>query len=739
MKTDILKYSIFALIFVFLSFIEWKVGIAFLAIPFFYALVFNKQNILIIAPLYFASGLIFDFSLFKLVFLIAPIVITLVAMLIHYKAGKPLKVVFVALYTILSYVPRAVTRSVLNDALIYEVAGISLGMIALLVFISVGYAVLKKKLNYPLSSIEKLSFMVVMSIVALGMGYLEIAFFSFYDLVAMLLIISMPFVGLMPTLAVGVGLGIGAIFHSIESAVFTICYATITTLLPKEHSYFGGVLGIIIRSILMLLGVIGRDYLTLIAPLLSTLIVIFIPLKIKRKVYARFNIERGEVTRALINHNRMETKEKLMHLSSALDGIVMGLQGESYQGELNAMELSMEVADKVCKRCSHYQSCKKSLGGNSTEIVIQELMSSAIAIGKASILDASPFLSSRCIRLNGLIIKANEILFERQEVLKKNSAIGESKRLLTEQVKGLCEILECLATDTGTPLLYAPTTERKLRDAFNDAGVGVDEIVVYDGGKLCMNIRECDAHKNRVRDIVSRIMGHPMWIYESKSTIDGKVSTFWEREPKYRVAYGERVSPVSNQGSGDKEVAIRLNSHKVMLCLSDGMGHGRDADENSTSAITLISSLYKAGFDHLTVLRSVETLLKVRSKEEFNAIDIAVIDTNTGEVDTIKQGAREGYIITPDGLIELGAGSLPLGIIEGISPIAETHTLTPRDFLVLCSDGVIDGLGKENLESILSKIDTRNPDEICSVVMDNIERLSPEHRDDCSMICARLF
>ena len=143
--------------------------------------------------------------------------------------------------------------------------------------------------------------------------------------------------------------------------------------------------------------------------------------------------------------------------------------------------------------------------------------------------------------------------------------------------------------------------------------------------------------------------------------------------------------------------------------------------------------------NHETVLKSVGTLLKVRNKEEFNAIDIAVIDTETGDVDVIKQGAREGYVITPEGLKEISCGSLPLGIIDGVSPVTQTLKLTPRDFIIMFSDGVIDGLGKERLEEILTKVDTRNPDEICERVMSNVEKIAPDERDDCSMICARLF
>ena len=739
MKTDILKYGVVAILFTFFHFIETKCGIAFLAVPFLFALTLSKQNLLITAPMFFGLGVAINFSLWNLLFLATPIVILLITLFIHYKVGKRPKSWLFMLYALISYTPRLVLGALSLERIVYEVAGAVLCLPTFYLFLSILYATLTKKLNYPLSTFEKLAFFFFTVVSGFGLAYLNIFFFSIYEFILLITLMLLPLTGKASILFCSVGMGIGVLFHSGEAFAFSIAYGVIISLFKREYAYFGGVGAVALKGIAILFGVLEESYLGLIALALATLIVIVIPSKIKTRVIARFSPPSGAVTRALINKNRAIIRDKIAHLSSCFYEVGASLKREESTKELNARELAGEVVNAVCKRCSHFQACKKRLGGNSTEMVVQELMGSAIEMGKASILDASPFLSSQCVRLNGLIVKANEILYEREELNKKEKEKEESKSLLREQVEGLGDVLTALSKEVGTPLVYDLKRERSLRDAFNEVGIAVSELVVYENGNLCMDVSEGDARKNRVREIVSRTMGSPMKVIEEKKSIDGRVSVTYGREAKYRVAYGERVLSASESGVGDREAVVRLSENKVMLCLSDGMGHGREAEENSTCAINLIKSLYKAGFDHLTVLRSVQALLKTRQKEEFNAVDIAVIDTFTGEVDVIKQGAREGYVITPDGLEEIACGSLPLGIVEEVVPVTEVKKLTTRDFIVLLSDGIIDGLGKERLEEILSKIDTRNPDDICSVVMDNVVSFVGEDRDDCSIICARLF
>lgn len=740
MKKDIIKYILYTLVFAFLHFLEYKSGVYGFSTAFFFALVYHKQNVLILSPLYVGCGVAFNLSWGGALFLASPIIVTFVSIFVHYKLGRTLNVALVSAYAFLSLLVRVGMSANELTQLIKLICGALLSVPLTAIFSFVVNAVLVKGLNYDLSKRERFSFCVCLALLGLGLDYVDVFFFDVCSAVVALLVTLAPAIPCLRVAEVGSAFAVARLLGgSVDAFAWTIILTSITALCPVYHGYLGGVFTVAIKGVAFLLGIADGGYLSLIAPFSGAVITMLIPVKLKKKAYARWGRGQETLVRTTINKNRADVKDKLYSLSSSLFDVASALRTDGERLELNQMDLALEVVERACKRCAHYQKCKKSLGGNGTEIVIQELMGSALETGKASILDASPFLSSRCMSLNGVIMKANEVLYERETAIKKERSVNENKALLKEQVEGVGQVLKDLGDKVGSLVKFDLKLEERLKDAFDESGILAKEIIAYDDGNISFSVREKDLTKTEIRSIVNKAIGAPMWISDKKTGVDGDVALFWEREPKYKVAYGERVSPKGRYGSGDKEAVVRLSSNKIMLCLADGMGHGAEASENSSCAMSLIKSLYKTGFSHETVLESVERLIKVRNKEEFNAIDVAVIDTLSGDVDVIKQGARESYVITPGGIKEISCGSLPLGIVDGVSPVTETVRLTPYDFLVMFSDGVIDGLGKERLEEILSKIDTRNPDEICSRVMENVERIAPEERDDCSMICARLF
>ncbi|MBO7155982.1 MAG: SpoIIE family protein phosphatase, partial [Clostridia bacterium] len=689
MKTEIFKYIIYSIIFLLLHYAERIYGIYAFTIPLYFALTFHRQNLIILSPIFIATAIITDFRLWNLLYSATPVIVNAVAMLFHYKLRARPRVLHVTLYTILSAVPEVVLNA--NDlwSTITLLIGVMLSIPMLYAYINLTYAVVIKKLAFPLTKWETLSAAIFLVVVGLGLQKVNVYWFSLYSLIGILSICMAPFISRRTTLITAVSFGVGGVLGGdLTSLVLMVIYGVAVSGMPREYSYFGGVAGIAGTALLVLTGKVEANYLTLVAPAVSVLIVMLIPTKLKRKISDYFNRESGALTRAVINKNRAETEGKLLMLADSLKEVACALKEDEKEAKVNPQLLAKEVSKKCCGTCPFNESCKRDLGGNSTEVVMVELMVSAVSLGKASILDASPFLSARCRNLHGLIVTANECLNRHLSEIEDGSIVSENKRLLKEQVEGLSGILEGLGREVGKPLVYDTTLERRIVEAFNRKAVSVSEIVAIKDGAISVNVLERDSKSPIIGNTISKITGTKMAIVDKKPSVNGRVTVVMERAPKYRVAYGERLL-AREDVSGDKGSVIRISPSKVMLTISDGMGHGDGAGRNAKCAISLIESLYKSGFEHETVLRSVEALLKVRNKEEFNAIDIAVIDTETGEVDFIKQGGRAGYVITPDGLEVIKADSLPLGIVEGGAPTTERRKITTSDFIVLISDGVV--------------------------------------------------
>ncbi len=69
-------------------------------------------------------------------------------------------------------------------------------------------------------------------------------------------------------------------------------------------------------------------------------------------------------------------------------------------------------------------------------------------------------------------------------------------------------------------------------------------------------------------------------------------------------------------------------------------GHGPRARAESKAAVRLIEKMLEAGFGKDMVIRVVNSLLQLRTLEEFFAtVDLALINLSTGEIESIKIGA----------------------------------------------------------------------------------------------------
>lgn len=738
-KVEIVKYAVYFVLLTFLHYTESIIGISAFSVAFFFGLVYNRNNLLVLAPLYVASAVIVDFGWQSAVIAVIPPIVASLALFIHYKIRKKLSVPAVTAYAVVSALPRIA----FSLGSIGEVVAFSVGTLLIIpltyVFVSVQYLVLVKKFAFKLTYGEFFSVIVALVVVGAGLSVPSIKGVKVYYAAMTFAVLIAVFVGRGAGITVALALGTGgSLSGNIEVMAISALYGGLIACFNPSFGYIGGISALAFNALGIALGYIEGEYYVLVAPAIGIIISIVVPNSVKRKI-STFNRGSSDgLTRSIINKDRAETALKIECLGSALKEMSSAIVPSSARPEINSDEIAKEVSAKCCGSCPMMESCVQALGGNSTDVALKELTESAVYAGRASILDASPFLSSRCRRLNGIITATNEFIAKVMRKTAESEAFDEDKKLLKEQVEGLAEVLDGISTEIAEPLTYNKSVERAVLEAYNTRSVAVNDVCVT-GERVSFTVSEQDAQKPKIIEILESVIGKAMRLTSSVPTVNGKVDLFFEPAPRYRIAYGERVISAFDDGCGDKETVIKIGTDKAMIVLSDGMGHGRNADENSSRAVKLISSFYKAGLDHATVLKSVARLMKLGAKEEFNAIDIAVIDVFTGETDIIKQGARESYLVDNGEVVVIGRGSLPLGIVDEIVPFTDTVTLTTQSFLVLVSDGVSDVIGVDGMVELLSSLDTRNPDDIAEAVMNNTMRIAGKERDDASVIVVRLF
>ena len=105
------------------------------------------------------------------------------------------------------------------------------------------------------------------------------------------------------------------------------------------------------------------------------------------------------------------------------------------------------------------------------------------------------------------------------------------------------------------------------------------------------------------------------------------------------------------------------------------MGSGLDAENVSSTSLSLIESFYKAGLSSPLILCTVNKLLSINTEDSFTALDLSVIDLKTLNADFIKYGSPYGFIVNDEGIKIVEGNSLPLGIIDELKPSVCTAPL----------------------------------------------------------------
>ena len=119
---------------------------------------------------------------------------------------------------------------------------------------------------------------------------------------------------------------------------------------------------------------------------------------------------------------------------------------------------------------------------------------------------------------------------------------------------------------------------------------------------------------------------------------------------EFQVSTGiARKAGQSSGICGDSYSFNPLADGKYMLALSDGMGIGSKAADESRAVISLLENFLEAGFDMDTTIRSINSTLLLRSQDEiFATVDLCLLDLISGNADFVKIGAVSTFIKRKD-------------------------------------------------------------------------------------------
>ena len=217
-----------------------------------------------------------------------------------------------------------------------------------------------------------------------------------------------------------------------------------------------------------------------------------------------------------------------------------------------------------------------------------------------------------------------------------------------------------------------------------------------------------------------------------------------EAVPRFTVNMGESGYAKEGAVSGDSYLCKELSDGRYVIVLSDGMGKGESAAAESNLAVTTIVNLIEAGFDVELAIKTINSILLLKSENEiFSTIDIGIFDCVTGRLRLFKIGAACTFIKRGDKVQAVKMSALPLGIVDGLHIDFINVRLHPGDEIIMVSDGITDSkrddLNLQWLTDAISTIKSTDPQTMCDLVINKaVENYGVREKDDLTVLTARI-
>lgn len=363
--------------------------------------------------------------------------------------------------------------------------------------------------------------------------------------------------------------------------------------------------------------------------------------------------------------------------------------------------------------------------------------------------------SAHCVKSHQVLTVMQQQYELYQHDMQWRKQLNDSRQLVAEQLSGVSQVMEDLAREIQREGQQLHLQEEQIREALEGLGLSIQgiEVINLEEGNVEIEVYHTfgqgyDECRKIIAPLLSDILGEPIAVMSERlPERDGAAAlVIFGTAKAFEVETG--VAGLAKGGdllSGDSFSTVELGNGKFAVAISDGMGNGERAKQESSTALTILQQLLQSGMDEKLAIKSVNSVLLLRSSDEvFATVDVALIDMYSAKTTFMKIGSTPSFIKRGNEVIPISANNLPVGILQDIDIDLVRVQLQPGDTLIMMTDGVYDAPGyavnKEMwMKRIIHDIKTDHPQEIADTLLDTVVR---HHKgdivDDMTVVVARV-
>ena len=328
--------------------------------------------------------------------------------------------------------------------------------------------------------------------------------------------------------------------------------------------------------------------------------------------------------------------------------------------------------------------------------------------------------------------------------------LNENKDLMIEHLQEMAQIMTQLAEEARRCVPMGERRYRQISHALREVDIQLKNLYLIENetGRMEVSITVKNIKKNslsseEIGDLLSVLLGMRLVSAQDNPFFVGAdwQTFYYVEEARYHVLTGvAKAVKETEKISGDNYAFFETQTGNLTAVLSDGMGSGDKACNDSTMVVELMQKFLEAGFQMEMAIQMINSALMAGEENaNMSTLDRCSMDLYSGECHFVKVGSACSYIKRQHLVDRISSGNLPLGIFQKPDMEAVGRSLMDGDYIIMISDGVLDalsqGIGEDMLPEVIGSTNLENPGEMANAILNFcIHQCRGRIRDDMTVL-----
>ncbi len=371
------------------------------------------------------------------------------------------------------------------------------------------------------------------------------------------------------------------------------------------------------------------------------------------------------------------------------------------------------------------------------------------------ILNCADTFRSLAAVLTGMNLEEEEER-ERQDREKRlqQSRAREDRKQYAAYLKQVAGLMQAVAGTSVQLIRLGGRQERQIVRALAGEGIWAQDLYLLRGqeGRLEISVSVCTKRDTSVT--AAEIAGYLSVLMDMRLVPEKRnpyfvgmepVSLYFEEEPAFCCLTAAATAVKENETVSGDSHSFWEEDGAITMILSDGVGSGENAQQDSSRVVDLTEQILDAGLGGRMAVQLLNGLIGAEGDEERMAtLDVCRIDLKKGECAITKAGGASTFIKRDSDVEKVSLKTLPLGLWDQTEEREAVRSLQEGDMIVMISDGVVEdwpcGDGEEHLMRRIGEIRSDSPVDLANHLLRYaIGQCRGQIRDDMTVLVTGIW